>query len=104
LANKINNGNNEIFLIFTLVKKDEDIGNTELIVLYAKDLFKKKDLTRIILVSDWSISKKSSPLKLPSQMNRNLVGSIYMYGRLCIKFPQSRMKGERYIIHLEVYY
>jgi hypothetical protein len=42
LANKINNGNNEIFLIFTLVKKDEDIGNTELIVLYAKDLFKKK--------------------------------------------------------------
>jgi hypothetical protein len=95
LANKINNGNNEIFLIFTLVKKDEDIGNTELIVLYAKDLFKKKDLTRIILVSDWSISKKSSPLKLPSQMNRNLVGSIYMYGRLCIKFPQSRMKGER---------
>jgi hypothetical protein len=48
-----------------------------------------------ILVSDWSISKKSSPLKLPSQINRNLVGSIYMYGRLCIKFPQSRMKGER---------
>ena len=45
-----------------------------------------------ILVSDWSISKKSSPLKLPSQMNRNLVGSIYMYGRFCIKFPQSRMK------------
>jgi hypothetical protein len=35
-----------------------------------------------------------SSLKLPSQMNRNLVGSIYMYGRLCIKFPQSRMKGE----------
>ena len=49
-----------------------------------------------ILVSDWSISKTSSPLKLPSQMNRNLVGSIYMYGRLCIKFPQSRMKGERH--------
>ena len=48
-----------------------------------------------ILVSDWSISKKSSPLKLPSQINRNLVGSIYMYWRLCIKFPQSRMKGER---------
>jgi hypothetical protein len=47
-----------------------------------------------ILVSDWSISKKSSPLKLCSQMNWNLVGSIYMYGRFCIKFPQSRMKGE----------
>ena len=29
-------------------------------------------------------------------MNRNLVGSIYMYGRFCIKFPQSRMKGERH--------
>jgi hypothetical protein len=37
-----------------------------------------------ILVSDWSISKKSSPLKLLSHMNRNLVGSIYMYGRFCI--------------------
>jgi hypothetical protein len=29
-----------------------------------------------ILVSDWSISKKSSPLKSLCQMNRNLVGSI----------------------------
>ena len=38
--------------------------------------------------------KKSSPLKLLNHMNRNLVGSIYMYGRFCIKFPQSRMKGE----------
>jgi hypothetical protein len=49
-----------------------------------------------ILVSDWSISKKSSPLKLLSHMNRNLEGSIYMYRRFCIKFPQSRMKGERH--------
>jgi hypothetical protein len=30
-----------------------------------------------ILVSDWSIPKKSSPLKPLVQMNRNLVGSIY---------------------------
>ena len=30
---------------------------------------------------------KSSPLKLLSHMNWNLVGSIYMYGRFCIKFP-----------------
>jgi hypothetical protein len=30
-----------------------------------------------ILVSDWLISKKSSPLKLLGPMNRNLVGSIY---------------------------
>jgi hypothetical protein len=36
-----------------------------------------------ILVSDWLISKKSSPLKLLGQMNRNLVGSIL--GRSFIK-------------------
>jgi hypothetical protein len=36
-----------------------------------------------ILVSDWSISKKSSPLKPLSQINRNLVGSIY--GRSSVK-------------------
>jgi hypothetical protein len=41
--------------------------------------------TRIatILVSDWLISKKSSPLKLLCQMNRNLVGCIC--GRSSIK-------------------
>jgi hypothetical protein len=36
-----------------------------------------------ILVSDWLISKKSSPLKQLCQMNRNLVGSIL--GRSSIK-------------------
>ena len=36
-----------------------------------------------ILVSDWLISKKSSPLKPLCQMNRNLVGCIY--GRSSIK-------------------
>jgi hypothetical protein len=36
-----------------------------------------------ILVSDWLISKKSSSLKLLSQLNRHLVGSIY--GRSSIK-------------------
>jgi hypothetical protein len=30
-----------------------------------------------ILVSEWPIFKKYSPLKPLSQMNRNLVGSIY---------------------------
>jgi hypothetical protein len=35
-----------------------------------------------IPVSDWLISKKSSPLKPLCQMNRNLVGSIY--GRFSI--------------------
>jgi hypothetical protein len=43
-----------------------------------------------ILVSDWSISKKSSPLKLLSHVNRKLVGRFY------IKFPQSRKKDERH--------
>jgi hypothetical protein len=32
---------------------------------------------QIFLVSDWLISKKSSPLKPVCQMNRNLVGSIF---------------------------
>jgi hypothetical protein len=36
-----------------------------------------------IIVSDWLISKKSSPLKPRGQMNRNLVGSIY--GKTSIK-------------------
>jgi hypothetical protein len=36
-----------------------------------------------ILVSDWLISQKSSPLKPLGQMNRNLVGSIL--GRSSIK-------------------
>jgi hypothetical protein len=36
-----------------------------------------------ILVSDWLISKKSSPLKPLGQMNRNLVGRIL--GRSSIK-------------------
>ena len=36
-----------------------------------------------ILVCDWLISKKSSPLKPLGQMNRNLVGSIL--GRSSIK-------------------
>ena len=34
-------------------------------------------------------------MKLLSQMNRNLVERIYMYGRLSIKFSQSRIKVEQ---------
>jgi hypothetical protein len=37
-----------------------------------------------ILVSEWLISKKSSPLKPFGQMNRNLVGSIYGWSSLKI--------------------
>jgi hypothetical protein len=56
---------------------------------------KKNCLWWPCLLTDRDEIKKSSPLKLLGQMNRNLVGSIY--GRFCIiKFPQSRMKGERH--------
>jgi hypothetical protein len=35
-------------------------------------------MTRAILVSDWLMLKKSSPLKLLGQMEPNLAGSIYV--------------------------
>jgi hypothetical protein len=41
-------------------------------------------LPRAILVSDWLMLKKSSPLKLLGQMEPNLTGSIYV--RSSIKF------------------
>ena len=50
--------------------------------------------SQAILVSDWSISKNLLLWNCFAKMNRNLVGNSY--GRLCIKFPQSRMKGERH--------
>jgi hypothetical protein len=40
-------------------------------------------IAKLILVSDWLISKKPSPLKPHRQMNQNLVGSIL--GRSSIK-------------------
>jgi len=46
-----------------------------------------------VLVSDWLLSKNSSPLKLSCQMNKNLVGSTN--GKFCIRFPQNRRKGEQ---------
>jgi hypothetical protein len=36
-----------------------------------------------ILVSDWLISNKSSPLKPLGQMNRNVVGRIAYGGHVC---------------------
>jgi hypothetical protein len=45
-----------------------------------------------MLVIDWLISKKSSPLKLLGQMNRNLVGSIP--GRSSIKTISSRFANK----------
>jgi hypothetical protein len=35
-------------------------------------------LPRAILVSDWLMLNKSSPLKLPGQIKPSLVGSIYV--------------------------
>ena len=42
----------------------------------------------------WFLNIFFSELELLCQMNRNLMGGTY--GRLCIKFPQSIMKGERH--------
>jgi hypothetical protein len=51
-------------------------------------------LPQAIPVLDWSISKNILIWNCFAKMNRYLVGSTY--GRFCIKFPQSRMKGERH--------
>jgi hypothetical protein len=40
-----------------------------------------------ILVSNWSISKKSFPLKPHGQMNQNLAGNTY--GRSCIQIAHA---------------
>jgi hypothetical protein len=45
-------------------------------------------LPRAILVSDWLMLNKSSPLKLLGQMEPNLAGSIYV--RYSIKLLQRR--------------
>jgi hypothetical protein len=50
-------------------------------------------LPHSILVLDWSISKNLL-WNYFAKMNRYFVGNTY--GRFCIKFPQSRMKGERH--------
>jgi hypothetical protein len=54
---------------------------------------KKTWLPQAILILDWSISKNLL-WNCFAKMSRNFVGSTY--GRFCIKFPQSRMKGERH--------
>ena len=67
-------------------------------ILYKDCSFHPDLLTNMAAIDNscfWLVDfKKSSSLKLLGQMNRNLVGSTY--GRLCIKFPQGRMKGERH--------
>ena len=51
-------------------------------------------LPQAILVLDWSISKNLLLWNCYAKMNKYLVERTY--GRFCIKFPQSRMKGERH--------
>jgi hypothetical protein len=58
-------------------------GRPSVIRLLISSLSIYKHGCQTILVSDWLISKKSSPLKPLCQMNRNLVGCIY--GRSSIK-------------------
>jgi hypothetical protein len=64
----------EIFLTLANQKKellmaDMFVGETE-----GQQIW----LPRAILVSDWLLLKKSSPLKLLGQIKPNLVGSIYV--------------------------
>jgi hypothetical protein len=58
----------EIFLTLANQKKE----------LLLADMFVEIWLPRAILVSDWLMLNKSSPLKLPGQIKPNLVGSIYV--------------------------
>jgi hypothetical protein len=51
-------------------------GRSSIKITHFVPIRKQTWLPQAILVSDWLISKKSSPLKPLCQMNRNLVGSI----------------------------
>jgi hypothetical protein len=58
-------------------------GKSSVMIAYFVPIRLQMWLPQTILVFDWLISKKSSPLKPLCQMNRNLEGSIY--GRFSIK-------------------
>jgi hypothetical protein len=54
-----------------------------------------------IIIADWLISKKSSPLKPSGQMNQNLVASTY--GRFCIvaaKFANDSELNEHSLLRI----
>jgi hypothetical protein len=59
------------------------LGRTSINIVHLVPICLQTLPPQTILVSDWLISKKSSPLKPLCQMNRNLVGSIL--GRSSIK-------------------
>jgi hypothetical protein len=52
----------------------------------------QRRLPQVILVSDRSIKKNSSPLKPLRQMNRNLVGSIGFRGEFVLEIDQSETR------------
>jgi len=59
-------------------------------------LFNKQTWLPQAIVLDWSLSKNLILWNCFAKTNRNLVGAPIGYRRFCIKFPQSRMKGERH--------
>jgi hypothetical protein len=59
------------------------LGRSSIKIAYLVPICLQTWPPQTILVCDWLISKKSSPLKQLCQMNRNLVGSIL--GRSSIK-------------------
>jgi hypothetical protein len=60
------------------------IGRSSIKIAHLVPIHLKTWPPQAILVSDWQIFKKSSPLKPLGQTNRNLVGIIY--GKSSIKF------------------
>jgi hypothetical protein len=52
------------------------LGSSSIRIAHLVPIRKQTWPPETILVSDWLISKKSSPLKPLCQMNQNLVGSI----------------------------
>jgi hypothetical protein len=79
-------------MIWNLVRSiygRSSIENTHIVLIHLQTW-----LPQAIPVLDWLISKNLLIWNCFAKMNRYLVGSTC--GRFCIKFPQSRMKGERH--------
>jgi hypothetical protein len=79
-------------MIWTLVRSI--YGRSSIEVTHFVLIHLQTWLPQAIPVLDWSISKNFLIWNCFAKMNRYLVGSTY--GKFCIKFPQSRMKGERH--------